>query len=237
MDKSSENAARNGIKSLNPPGDLNWRHAQTIIENFSKIQHPWKPDQKEILYMLDGIIHNLPADAIARKIHRSPAWIRVMACSLLAFHQQDEIHPVLPVELAEKLLVGINQLDFIHCLFTHWGNLLPERKALFQWVLFNQPSCHNDRVSQIMRREHLHWYSQNKEARKKRKFKDDQWRSTGLSAETFVRLNQINETFKELKRDLRENDIEVSTARDLLERLNLILISYNLIRDKLVKLL
>lgn len=238
MDKSAKHMTRHGMNESHPPVDLNYKYAQSIIENFSSFNHTWKPDQEEILYAMDGIIISLPVDVISRKIHKSPNWIRNIACCLLSLHQHDDNHSVQLTELSERLPVNIDEFTSIHWLFTYWGSLLPERRSLFQWILSNQPQHRDDRINQIIRLEHLYWSKQNQGADKTKKSKGDQLRSAGLpAADTLIRFSLINESFKELKRDLRENNIEPTMAKDMLERLNLILISYNLIRDELLKYL
>ena len=56
-----------------------------------------------------------------------------------------------------------------------------------------------------------------------------------LSNEKLTRLDQISAYFEDLKRYLRSHDIETVLAKDLLERLNLIMISQNRIQDHLYR--
>jgi ParB-like chromosome segregation protein Spo0J len=113
-------------------------HAEKIIENFNKFDHHWEPDQKETLYALDGIKKNLPVEAISKHSGKNPNWIRNAAYVLLALHHQNERGSEQLFQVSEKLAVNIERTHFINYLFTHWKNILPERKALFQWVLNNQ---------------------------------------------------------------------------------------------------
>ena len=56
-----------------------------------------------------------------------------------------------------------------------------------------------------------------------------------LPNDTLSRLDQISAHFEDLKRYLKEYEIETALAKDLLERMNLIMILQNRIRDHLCK--
>ena len=58
---------------------------------------------------------------------------------------------------------------------------------------------------------------------------------TELSADKLTSLNQISAYFEDLKRYIRNYDIEAALAKGLLERLNLIMISQNRIQDHLYR--
>ena len=44
-----------------------------------------EPDQKETLYVFDGIKNNIPVQVISDHINRSPGWVRNTASVLLFF--------------------------------------------------------------------------------------------------------------------------------------------------------
>jgi hypothetical protein len=77
---------------------------------------------------------------------------------LLYIFQHDEIQAGHLSEISETLSVGVERIRFIHWLFTHWPNTLPERKSLFQWILKNQSPYSDERVNKIIRFEHLYWH-------------------------------------------------------------------------------
>ena len=210
-----------------------FRNAEKIIESFNKFQHQWEPDQKETLYAFDGMIKDLPVGTISENIGKNPAWIRNAAYILLSLCQQDEHQPEQLFEISENLSVNIERTNFVNYLFTYWKNTLPGRKLLFQWVLNNQTQYRDDRISRLIRFEHLFWHSKNIDAEKLETDESGSRLLRELPPETYSRLSQITTYFEDLKKYLRNYEIETGLARDLLERVNLIMISQNRIQDHL----
>ncbi|MFZ5572877.1 MAG: hypothetical protein ACOZF0_20960 [Thermodesulfobacteriota bacterium] len=232
MENSAKNELRDEMEASHPLLDNHYRRARCVIKNLDSFQHPWKPGEKEILYILDGIIHNLPVAAIERDVRKDRRWIRGVAGSLLALHQHTTGQSADPAELAERLSLPIDHREFIHWLFTYWSGILPERKVLFEWLVANQPRYRDAQIIRITRLEYLYWGKQNKTATKQKKPETD-LPPAEISADTLTRLAQINDFFKELRRALLENGIESNLAKDLLERINLMTISQNLIQEYL----
>ncbi|MBN1931443.1 MAG: hypothetical protein JW786_07530 [Desulfobacterales bacterium] len=234
-DQTTEENNRDPGLEIQSQAEPAYLHAEKVIENFDRFGHPWEPDQKETLYAFDGIKNNLPVEAISGHIDKNPAWIRNAAYILLSLYHHDEDHAKQAVAISENLSVNIGRINFIHWLFTHWQNILPERKPLFQWILSNQSRYRDDRINKLVRLEHLYWHSKNVEAEKIEEDENGQHLLTELSAETLSYLSQISGYFENLKRYLRNYDIETVLAKDLLERINRIMISQNRIQDQLHK--
>lgn len=106
---------------------------------------------------------------------------------------------------------------------------------MFQWILANQSQYRDNRVSELIRLEHLYWHGENMDTENIENDESENRMLTELSTDTLTRLNQISTCFEDLKRYLRNYDIETALAKDLLERLNLIMISQNRIRDHLCR--
>ncbi|BBO80438.1 hypothetical protein DSCO28_10040 [Desulfosarcina ovata subsp. sediminis] len=212
-----------------------FQNAESVIRNFDRFKHEWKTDEKETLYTFDGIKNNLPVQAISDHIGRSPGWIRNTANVLLVFYQNDENRPDPLQEIADALSVDIDRIQFSHWLFAHWPNILPERHSLFQWLLSNPPRYRDDRMSQLIRLEHLHWHNDSEDSRGLESDQDQHLLLSELSDDILSRLNRISTHFEDLKRYLRNYDIDTALAKDLLERMNLIMILQNRIRDHLCK--
>lgn len=222
------------IETQLPPTHT-YQYTESIIENFDRFGHEWKTDQKVTLYVFDGIKNNFPIEEISQHIEKTPAWVRNTAYSLLFLYHHEENHADQIPDISEILSVNIDRINFIHWLFTHWPNILPERSPLFQWILANQSQYRENRISELIRLEHLYWHGKNMDTEDIENDEDEQRLLTELSTDTLTRLSQISAYFEDLKRYLRNYDIETAVAKDLLERLNLIIISQNRIRDHVCK--
>jgi transcriptional regulator with XRE-family HTH domain len=209
-----------------------FQNAKKIIENFDKFSHKWEPDQKETLYAFDGIRMGWSVETISEQSGKNPNWIRIAAYILLALHQRDSEQLF---GISEKLSVNIERTNFINYLFTHWPNTLPERKDLFQWILNNQTQYRDDRISELVRFEHLYWHSKNVDAEKLETDEDGDRVLRELPAENYSRLSEITTYFEDLKKYIRNYEVETALAKDLMERLNHIRIPQNRIQDHLHK--
>ena len=212
-----------------------FQNAEKVIENFDKFSHDWQPDQKETLYAFDGICMGQSVESISEQAGKNPNWIRSAAYVLLALYHQDQRDSEQLFGISEKLSVNIERVNFINYLFTHWPNTLPERKDLFQWILSNQTQYRDDRISEMVRLEHLYWHSKNVDAEKLETDEEGDRVLRELSAETYSRLSQITTYFEDLKKYIRNYEFETALAKDLLERLNHIRIPQNRIQDHLHK--
>jgi hypothetical protein len=90
-------------------------------------------------------------------------------------------------------------------------------------------------MSQLIRIEHLHWHNDSEDVQGLESDQDQHRLLSELSEDTLSRLNRISAHFEDLKRYLRNYDIDTALAKDLLERMNLIMILQNRIRDHLSK--
>ncbi len=234
-DQPTEENIQDAEIEIQLPAEQAYQNAESIIENFDRFKHLWKNDQKEILYAFDGMKNNIPVEAISRHIDKTPAWIRNSAYILLFLYHHDKNHSDQIEEISETLSVDIERINFINWLFIHWQNILPERKPLFQWILSNQSEYRDNRINKLIRLEHLYWHNTNNDDSGNRETEGGQKILTELPAETLIRLSQISADFEDLKRYLRNYDIETALAKNLLERLNLIMISQNRIQDHLYK--
>jgi ParB-like chromosome segregation protein Spo0J len=212
-----------------------FQNAEKIIENFDKFSHKWEPDQKETLYAFDGIRMGRSVETISEQSGKNPNWIRSTAYILLALHHEDERDSEYLFAISEKLSVNIERVSFINYLFTHWPSTLPERKDLFQWILNNQTQYRDDRISEMVRLEHLFWHSKNVDAEKIETDEEGDRLLRELPQETYSRLIEITKYFEDLKKYIRNYEIETALAKDLLERLNHIRIPQNRIQDHLHK--
>ena len=210
-----------------------FQSAEKIIKEFNKFSYNWQPDQKETLYAFDGIRMGRSVETISEQSGKNPNWIRNTAYALLALHHQDQRNSEHLFAITEKLSVKIERVSFINYLFTHWPRTLPERKDLFQWILSNQTQYRDDRISEMVRLEHLHWHSENMDAERLETDGDKDMVLKQLPAETCSRLSEITTYFEELKKYIRDYEIETALAKDLLERLNHIRIPQNRIQDHL----
>jgi len=218
-----------------PQTEPSFQNAENVIRNFDRYDHEWEPDQKETLYVFDGIKNNIPVQVISDHINRSSGWVRNTASVLLLFYQDNENRPDPLHEIAEALSVDIDRIQSIHWFFIHWPSILPERHPLFQWILSNPPRYRDDRVSQLIRLEHLHWHNDSEDVQGLEGDQDQHRLLSELSDDTLSRLNRISAHFEDLKRYLRNYEIDTALAKDLLERMNLIMILQNRIRDHLCK--
>jgi hypothetical protein len=90
-------------------------------------------------------------------------------------------------------------------------------------------------ISSAIRLKHLHWHNDSEDARGLESDQDQHRFLSELSDDILSRLNRISTHFEDLKRYLRNYDIDKALAKDLLERMNLIMILQNRIRDHLCK--
>jgi hypothetical protein len=90
-------------------------------------------------------------------------------------------------------------------------------------------------MSQLIRLEHLHWQNDSEDTQGFESDQDQHRLLSELPDDTLSRLNRISAHFEDLKRYLRNYDIDTALAKDLLERMNLIMILQNRIRDHLCK--
>ena len=227
----NESDPRNNSTETTEPA---FQNAEKIIENFDKFNYDWEPDQKETLYAFDGIRMGRSVETISELSGKNPNWIRSTAYALLALHHQDQRDSEHLFAITEKLSLNIERVSFINYLFTHWLSTLPERKDLFQWILNNQTQYRDDRISEMVRLEHLYWHNENVDGEKLENDDEDRVLRE-LPAETCSRLSEINTYFEELKKYIREREIETALAKDLMERLNHIRIPQNRIQDHLRK--
>lgn len=212
----------------------NFHQTERIIENFDGFEHKWEPDKKEALYAFDGIKNDLSVETISKHIDKNPAGVRNTAHILLYIFQNAENTAGDFSDISETLSVGVERIRFIHWLFTHWPNTLPERKSLFQWILKNKSQYHDERINKIIRFEHLYWHQTNSDEGERI---DDGGNHLlkELPAEKLSQLSQSTLYFEDLKKYIRNYKIETVLAKDLMERLNLIMISQNRIQDHLRK--
>ena len=208
-------------------------NAEKIIQNFDKFSYQWEPDQKETLYAFDGIRMDLSVETISEHSGKNPNWIRSTAYALLSLHHQDQRDSEHLFAISEKLSVNIERVSFINYLFTHWPSTLPERKDLFQWILNNQSQYRDDRISEMVRLEHLYWHNENVDGEKLVTAEEGDRVLRELPADKYSQLSEINTYFENLKKYIRNHEIETALARDLMERLNHILIPQNRIQDHL----
>jgi len=233
--RSSKQKPRMTSTETPPQTEPSFQDAENVIRNFNRYNHEWEPDQKETLYVFDGIKNNIPVQVISDHINRGPGWVRNTASVLLLFYQNDENRYDQLQDISDALSADIDRIQSIQWFFIHWPNILPERHSLFQWILSNPPRYRDDRVSQLIRLEHLHWHNDSEDAQGLESDQDQHRLLSELSEDTLSRLNRISAHFEDLKRYLRNYDIDTALAKDLLERMNLIMILQNRIRDHLCK--
>lgn len=191
-EEETESGTDNDPPEITEPA---FQNAEKIIENFDKFSHDWQPDQKETLYAFDGIRMGRSVETISEQSGKNHNWIRSAAYVLLAIHHQDQRDSEHLFTISEKLSVNIERVNFINYLFTHWPNTLPERKDLFQWILNNQTQYRDDRISEMVRLEHLYWHSKNVDAEKLETDEEGDRMLRELSAEAYSRLSQITTYF------------------------------------------
>jgi hypothetical protein len=233
--RSSKQKPRMTSTETPPQTEPSFQDAENVIRNFDRYDHEWEPDQKETLYVFDGIKNNIPVQVISDHINRGPGWVRNTASVLLLFYQNDEKRSDQLQDISDALSVDIDRIQSIHWFFIHWPSILPERHSLFQWILSNPPRYRDDRMSQLIRLEHLHWHNDSEDAQGLESDQDQHRHLSELPDDTLSRLNRISAHFEDLKRYLRNYDIDTALAKDLLERMNLIMILQNRIRDHLCK--
>ena len=85
----------------------------------------------------------------------------------------------------------------------------------------------------MVRLEHLHWHNENADAEELETDEEGDRVLRELPTDTNAKLSEINTYFENLKKYIRNHEIETALAKDLMERLNHILIPQNRIQDHL----
>jgi len=192
----------------------------------------WKPGMRETQRALDMIRDGWSIERISKRLDVSPVWVRNTALAML-FVQHYGYREYSKEEIVEKFRIDENRVEYIIWLQMYFRGIAPDRRTLALWLQTYPPPYQDPRFLELLRREQI--YQKCKEEGKKCpwEYQEDMPRPfTEFPVDISDKFFQVSDFINGIA-DLASLGLfqEEKVEKELLNRMNLLYIGLNNIKD------